>query len=224
VAISFVDATSGTGAVASPTIDLPTGLAADDVLILCAATDTTHTAGAATGWTHILSQADGTDSTLSVWWRLATGSEGATEVVAMFAAGESCAYGCVAYRGVDTSAPINQQASADNGASGSISGPSVTPAVDNCMIIQIHGGDHTAGFSATPDASPVANERVDQINAGTGAYIYLQDYLQGTAAAIALDSTKSSSMDDASIQLALKPAAGGGGVTNHFLSALGAGT
>ena len=75
------------------------------------------------------------------------------------------------------------------------------------MIVLFAGTDPTtASYTGTPDASPVATERHDAKNSGGSnyEYIYIEEYLQATRGAIALDVTGLTSDDYGHIQIAIR--------------------
>lgn len=208
MAVTFVNPSSGTFSTASPVITKPTGLASGHIWYAGFATDTTHAATAPSGWTVIQSIDTGTDSTLTVIRRVCDGTEGATVTLTnLFAASEGGCYGTVAYSGADNATPEAGSASAAFGSGTAKSGPSITPAVDNCMILQWVGGDGGVGTTVTPDASPVATERVDLNSPGDDTYLFCQEWLQGAAAAIALDATLSVTDSGCGIEIAVRPTA-----------------
>lgn len=186
--------TDNTTATRSPVINKPAGVVEGDVMLMFLVTNSTTTvaAGPIAGWEKVLDWNASTDATTTLWWKVATGSNGASWTMTnIFSATQRCDAVVIVYSGTEQTAPIHKSASASTTGT-SISGPSITPTVNNCMIVQFAGTDPTtASYTATPDASPVATERHDAKNSGGGSYEYIciQEYLQATRAAIALDYT-----------------------------------
>jgi len=133
-------------------------------------------------------------------------SAGSWTFTNLWSAATTGTWGAIAYTGSDGVDISASQAS-------NLSTPAVTPSVDNCMIVASYGDDVGAGGrTGTADASPAATERVDVTKSGEG-HTYMQEFLQTTAASVALDFTPTAGSLYAAFILALKPTAAGGGVT-----------
>lgn len=219
MAVAFVAAatTNIGGTSVSPTT--PAGVVDGHALIQVITTDSDHAISVApAGWTQVgTTQTDAaTDSSTSVFRKIASG-EGGTLTGPTFGTTENGLCAVLAYSGVDGSAPINAFAQS-TGTSGTQSSPSITPTVDNCMIVAIYGTDPAAGQAGTPETSPLAaTERVDAIN-GTLGYIYVQEFLQTTAAAVVLQPATITADNYSRFAVALTPATvgGGGGAEDTF--------
>jgi hypothetical protein len=202
----------------SPTVILPT-CATNDIVIVIICADTAPIFGGSppAGWTQIGSSvADSTgDQIAAVYWARVDG----TTVVSgsstppwtnILNSNESGMSAAIAFSGCTTSgSPINVSGSIGGGAATASDGPSITPTVNNCMIVGIRTIDPGAatrtftwdapftlrlGYSTTPSG----------VN-GTTAGIYIGTNLQTTAAAISpagdFDATEASSR----FSLALSP-------------------
>jgi hypothetical protein len=215
-AVSFVGCASTDPTTSSWTVNQPTVIDGD-VLVYAFVTNTAATLSGTepTGVDLAVQQAlSGTDSHLAVFRKVAA-SEGATlQFTSVWAQAEIGFAAVCAYRGVDNTTPLDVAAvSADAGSVTSVSGPAIVPANNGAMIIQIAGADPGGTYSGTDDASPDATERVDSQSADASGYVYWQDYLQPTAASLALDITALTSDTYSSAQVALRAAVGGGGGT-----------
>lgn len=159
-----------------------------------------------TGWALIgTAQAASTDSELRVYWKVAA-SEGASWSW-VWAATETGTAEVVTYTGAHATTPIDS--SAQGSASGTtIAAGALTAGVNDCMYMAVYGSDPVAGQSMTDDASPDGTERIDDIN-GTDSWIGMQDFLQGTAAAVTLEAVMTNSDTYSWFLVAIKPAAGG---------------
>ncbi len=117
-----------------------------------------------------------------------------------------------AYSGHNSSAPVSPAAANNNSiaAGTALASPSYTPGSAGSMVLAIFGfssnGDKRP---ATPDSSPAATERVDAVGNGN-VHLYVEEFLQGAAAAVTLDVTyTSSTLDNArALTFAVAPAAG----------------
>lgn len=221
MAISFqgsVATTDWTSATQSPVITAPASIQDGELLIMCLVTNTTTTmASSSAGWTLILDQAAGTDAEMGLYYKVASGEGANWTMTNVFNSTEVGRAIVMRYSGVDTTTPIHKQAS-NTGTLTSLAGPSITPTVSGCMILQFGGTDpSTSAYAATPDTSPTGTERFDGKDANSNAYICCQQYLQTAAAAIALDYTGLTSDSYAYAQIALNPSvtpfnASGGGI------------
>jgi hypothetical protein len=91
-------------------------------------------------------------------------------------------------------------------AASTISTPSITPSVDGCKVVAIYGVDtSTSPYPATPDSSPAATERIEAFFSTPNQSIYVQDYDQTTAAALALDATFTAGPSQIAYALAIAP-------------------
>jgi hypothetical protein len=215
-AISFVACASTEAANSTSwTVNLP-AVTNGDVLIFAFGTETTGNASGTppTGVSLILQQVGGTTDSQLTTFRKVASSEGATLAFpSIWANAEQGLAVVCAYQGVDNTTPLDVAAvSIDTGSVTSYSGPAIVPVTNGAMVIQILAADPNATFAGTDDASPDATERAE-VNHSVGgtSFVYWQDYLQPTAASLALDVTALNSDSYAAAQVALRPAAGGGG-------------
>ena len=211
MAITYVGATAGNQSGANLGTADPTGAQDGDLMILAVATDTNHNSNATpgSGWVKVAEQDVGTDSTLTVCYKIRSGAESST-LTNFFDASETGRIVIVAYRGVDQTTPLDVTS-----LFGSTSGTAwdtspITPVTDGCMVVAIWGTDPPAtNPTFTWDAG--ITERIDSdttpsgVNNATG-YITIGDKIVSPAAATALGGDASASDTPAGCILALRPA------------------
>jgi len=178
------------------------------------ASNTTITTPA--GWT-LLTQPAGASTRLPVFWRFLQSGDTAPS----FTLGTSrfwCTH-ATAFSGVDTGSPINQSSALDYAAATSYASASITPSVDNCMIVVCWGGKTASGVTQTvtipspwtdttggTTPSPTTPNQ-SAVAASTNQWATFQYLLQAGAAAVSESVTVGSSATAESYILALKPAA-----------------
>lgn len=207
--------TSGTAefvATASPVVAKPAGIQDGDLIVVFVATDTTHTFGALAGWDDIWLIDQGTDTSVSAVSKIASSEgSGSWTLTNYFGGAESGSAGVVVYSGVDTSNPIPAASIATlNSSSGTVkTWPSITPPRNGCMVVGIMGADPGAlGRNAAPSGSPLGTERVDFMGAVVAnGWVYAQDYLQTTAAAVTQQATLDAADGVGMIHFAVQPPA-----------------
>ena len=142
-------------AVGNPlTLTKPSGVQAGDLLMLFAMESSTGNSGFSdnvTGWNFGGTIGNSTqDAPTAWWWRIATGSEGATQDVTSSSAGNNVLMGWyLRISGVDQTTPINvsQSSTTDsNSTTHTISG--VTTSVNNCRIFYLLCNDDRKGAGA----------------------------------------------------------------------------
>lgn len=182
------------------------------------ATNTTITTPS--GWT-LLTQPAGSSTRLPVFWRFLQSGDTAPS----FTLGTSrfwCTH-ATAFTGVDTGSPINQSSALDYAAATSYTTSTITPGVNNCMIVVCWGGKTASGVTQTVTipatwtdttggtTSPTTPNQ-SAVAASVNQWATFQYLLQGTAAAVSESVTVGSSATAESYILALTPAATGGWV------------
>ena len=182
-----------TTATNSPVVAKPAGTADNDLILVYFVTNTTTTTETSiAGFTRIGNEVDiSADATCAVYYKIASSELSSWTFTNLFNSTERGMAVVVVYYNIDTANPINAYAQSSV-TSTAVSGPSITPAAGNSLIVQFVGADPgTATYSATPDSSPVATERFDAKDGSGSSYAYaaVQEYQQGTAATIALDYT-----------------------------------
>ncbi len=183
--------TATTGAGTSVTANVPAGVVNGDLLLLILGLGLDTAAPTTpTGWTLERSRDDATNGQgFRVYKRIAA-SEPSSYTVTLGVSSDWAAT-IVAYSGTTAiGSAVHAAADALNGNTTAQASPSVTPTVNDCMIVAIFSADSTANHTpVTPDASPAATERLEY-GTGTGDLnLYVEEFLQGTAAAVSLDAT-----------------------------------
>lgn len=208
---------SGTAGI---TPGLPTGWAEGDLFIL-QIESANQTIATPSGWTQVANspQSTGTAAAaggvrLAVFYRWATASESAPSIAD---SGDHTTALISAYRGVDPTAPINASAGGvDSSATTSISTPSVTTTVANCLVLHLLGLDKDAADSDTITGTwtnanlASITERHDQtVTSGAGGGVALVTAIKASAGSVgATTNTADSSTTHAYITLALAPVTG----------------
>ncbi len=163
-----------------------------------------------TGFTAIVTGTGTTDNgRLWVFRKVSDGSEGGS-VSATISTAKFGAKGAIAYSGVDNTTPEDVASTTNTNAAATATPAqtSQTTVTDGARIVAFFARRGVSGYTGTADASPAANELVDQNF--TEMYVFIEDYAQPSLGAIALDATISSSLDFwARAQVALRPAAAG---------------
>lgn len=208
MAVAFRDS-STSGAGASPvSVPKPAGVADNDAMLMeFTIDDSGGTVTTPTGWTYVDDIVNGGGLFRTYLFRKVAAGEPANYSVS-FTVATTGAGAIVAYSGVNTTTPIDTYAESAPGATATPASPSITPSVNDCMIVALFGNsNNNGGDTGTPDSSPAATERVDYSD--TGALFirhYIEDFLQGAAAAISLDFTNTISRLWTAYTVALKPA------------------
>jgi len=150
----------------SITIAAPAGVVANDLMLAIVADRGGNTSGIAStpaGWSLVTSTIDGPRLGMYLYRKLAGASE-PTAYTWTFAAANRSAIAIMAFRGVDTAAPIAAAAAQVSAASTSMAAPSITPGVANTMLV---------GFWATVNGNAVltapGSMSTNFFVAGTGA-------------------------------------------------------
>ncbi len=150
----------------SITVAAPAGVVANDVLLAIIADrggDTSGIASAPPGWTLATSTLDGARLGMYLYRRIVTAAEPA-DYTWNFSAANRSAIAVMAFRGVDTASPIAALNTQINGASSTMTAPSITPGIANTMLV---------GFWSTVNGNAVltapATMSTNFFVAGTGA-------------------------------------------------------
>ena len=199
---------SGSGTI---TINKPSGVVDNDLLIAFFSEDSNTPRITATGWTAFSGTGIGasgeivvgTSAVLQCFYKVA-GSEGASWNFT-----PSASYigvvGVIAYSGVDTTTPIDVAAGATPASGTTHTSASITPSVVNTMLVGIWMIDSNAANTwSTADMT----ERIDQ-STGSAAFVALSvhDLIYGSTSAVTKTATFTASDTAAVLLVALKPAA-----------------
>lgn len=152
MAVPVIEATTSVGEQqgSSITIDVPTGTAADDLLVAVFYTEADE--ATATGWNKIVYGFDTLHSvSISAYWRVATGSEPSDYTFTGLAATDYHGGAMLRISGADTSAPIVFGASRTRTGQGvnTVSLGALTTSIDDCLGIAAIGTWATVSSGAT---------------------------------------------------------------------------
>lgn len=144
------------------TVDVPAAYLQNDLLLILAESEN-QTIATPSGWSHVTNspQSTGTAAAagavqLAVFYKIAGASESS---VTVGDSGDHTTAIMLAFRGVDTSTPFNITAGGvDASTTSSLSCPSVTTTVDNCLIVNCIGLDKD--LADTDTLSSVANSNL----------------------------------------------------------------
>jgi hypothetical protein len=213
MAISFRSYTAGSSvATTDLVVTVPSGVQDDDLLFLIITTFSVISIPTPSGWTQAGSTQDvGTDSSTGVFYKIASSEGTSWTFTGFWPAATSCRWTSLSYPGVDTTTPLDVAVTQNS--SGFTTTPattSITPSNNNSMIVAMMCCDSGSNPTGTPDTSPACTERVDIASRPT---IYVQDYLQSTAAAVVIDGNFSSADTWASFAVALREDSGAAGLS-----------
>ena len=211
--IEFVAAAGNNfAATRSPTVNYPTCAANDILLAIFCADGTAAFGGSKAGWALLGSDTDILpDQTGAVFWKKADGSESGVSDpwTNIMDTNETGRVIVLAYRNCSTTSPINASNVSDRGSATAADTTSITPSVNNCMIV--------GAFTIDPGATPRTfawdagiTERIDYgttptAQNGSDAGIYVGDKLQTTAAASTLGGDFDGAEHSTAIAIALAP-------------------
>lgn len=188
-------------------LNVPAGTVDGDVMVAYVLTATGTTAATQASWTALDNQTGG--PTAASFYRIAS-SEPASYTFTVVDAQSSNGL-IVTYSGTHATTPINQHSAWNRLTStANATANTVTPSVDNCMILYLAGAGTSTAI--TPPAG--YTERVDFVVAST-ANVELAELLQTSAAATGNKTgTASGSTNTQGSLIALAPAAGGSAPAN----------
>lgn len=219
MAVTFVAAgsqASGTGAI---TAGLPSGIQTDDLLLLVVESANETITVNTSGWTQLASSPQGTGTAagtaatrLAVYWRWVDGTEANTSIAD---SGNHTIATIAAYRGVDTTSPLNAQAGTVNAsASTTCTFPSITTTVDNCLVLLINARalpDSNTNTQTTNHTNANLTGIVTDVqyntSAGNGGGFCVASGLKASAGSVGSSTaTNSTSTVTGVVTLALAPA------------------
>lgn len=181
MAISFVNKADAefSSLTASPVANLPSSLQSGDLLLAVAATDTNHNSSAPSGWTRVGEVDVSTDTTTTVIYRFATGSEGSTETLtSLFSTTEIGTVSVAAYRGVDPDCPVAAAAwLADTSSNTTWSTPSIDYFPEPDCALVLFGGMDPGAVPRTASAPTDFTERTDYSAATAIGWTWIGDYI-----------------------------------------------
>lgn len=210
MAVAFDNVTNTTVASSATwTVTKPAHVDDTDLVVVVMSQDNPATVSTApSGWTLIGSQAGGADGQIHVYGKIASSEPASWQWTFSVAKSGACSVGT--YTGAHPTSWLDVTPGLNTVTSATAESASITPTGDNRMIVAVYGCDPpAAGISGTPDTSPAATERVDFAETAMTGYVYWQDYLQATAAAVSLTGTFTASDSFGIAIFAIAPDAGG---------------
>lgn len=195
----------GAGSVAtgaSPTVPLPSSWAQNDLLVIVA-----HAAGnvqtTLSGWSVAVANLGGTSCRMSVFYKVAGASESS---VALGGSTQSSTRATMlAYRGINTLAPLDVVGTMANSNGSSLTTNSLTTTTANDLVISVFGTKSSGTGTLTMDAN--LDERVNVGSTSTLSGLAIGDELKVSAGATtARTTTWSLSNTWAAIAVSFKPA------------------
>ena len=199
MAVSYVASAWGTSGTATVTIAVPTGTADNDVMVaIVQRGGGVSEPDVPTGWTSI--DYESTGPSTRKYWKVASSEPASYDFTS---SGINIAGVISTYRGVDTTSPINANVYWNRLTGGSnITANTLTPSVDNCMIVFLGGVGGSTGTVTKPTGW---NAREEQVG---NQVICVADLLQTTAAATgSVTATTSLTANTQAAMVALTPAA-----------------
>lgn len=170
--VETTNTTNGTGASASPVVNLPTGIVSGDLLIVLFRTAIgTAGVGWPTGWTELVeSTADASDDAIAIGYRLADGTEGATITLTT----SSAKFAAVAYRISGAEEPATQapqNSAAVTGTSATPDPGSLSPTGGAKDYLWLWMGGWEAEQTSPPAGNPTNYTNPIGANSGTAGVI-----------------------------------------------------
>lgn len=185
MAISFINASANAAAASGNLTVTPPTTQTDDIMILAVSSHDNVAISLPAGWTIIDQSNNGTGLRATTAWKRCVGAEGAFTVT--HTAGNGIVANVAVYRGCSTgSNVINANLLTNNASSSTCTANSITPTVDNCMLIfTMHDSDNGASSAQDFATSPATiTERFDNSSSlGLDQAVSLADGLQTTASA-----------------------------------------
>lgn len=169
-------ATTGSGTASSLAISYPASIQANEVLVACVCNRTGNQApivGPGGGWTEAPNSPiyKGNSIALSVWYKVATGSESGSATWTTLFGGNpvvtKLAGGMARFSGVDTATPFHVTAGQAEGTTPTTthSTPSITTTLANCMLLELFSDRGTSTW--TPPSGNSETERIDVTTTGS---------------------------------------------------------
>ncbi|MEM8945429.1 MAG: hypothetical protein AAGD11_09610 [Planctomycetota bacterium] len=192
------------------TINVPSGYAADDLLIATVVTDGNEASSMTppSGWTEIyLGENNNGRVTLGIWWKLASSSEPSDYTFDW--SGNEEAYGwMMRFTGHNAASPIHDTGTTQ-GSSNTPSTVAVTTTEDNCMILRIGGFDDDDVSTGDAGMSGHTTITAEQSGSGSGtcsgAAAYAMLDAAGDSGTANFDLSGSGSEEFRTVTIAIEP-------------------
>ena len=187
----------------SLTVNKPSGVTADDVLVASIAVRNDESITAPAGWTQQYSD-DTSSMRMAVFTRTAEGSDGASYTWTFGDPVSTAIGGIIAFSGLDPVSPVDVSAGQVNGSSSSATAPSVSTTVGDATLVALYAIANDATF--TPPAG--MTERLDVLADTTadGAATTADVSVASAGATGTKVATASKSGDTIGVLVALRPA------------------
>lgn len=192
----------------------PAGCQDGDLLINALVTDTLHNTPNAppTGWTKIAEVDVGTDSTLSLFWKIRNGVENQVWT-GIFDANETGRAVTLAWRNADQTTPLDVAAVTGTEASTAYDAGPITPVTARAMGVAFFGGDPASDpYTFQWDAGITERIDSDTVPSGqnsTNSFLYVGEKLIDPPAATTLGGDATVGDEAAWIIIAIRPASSG---------------
>jgi hypothetical protein len=176
---TFVAAATPVGDnVASKAINKPTGTLEGDVMVTVVHTASDRTITPPSGWTHIHTSSVG-DHQVAVYRKVAGASEPGSYTWGISSSTTFILH-CLTYRGVDSSTPVDDEATAGSASTSSLNAPSVTTGRNRMVLV-------AAGFKNSTTVSTPSGTTSRSYFEGNGASTFASsrvcDFAQESAGA-----------------------------------------
>lgn len=184
MAVSFRSFSTGAFTSSSWATSLPSASAQNDCLLLAVVYDVSGggTITTPSGWTLESGNDDGANGrTRTYLFSKVQGASESAPTLAFSGTGDGL-YLMLAYSGADTTDPVDGTVQVgQSGGAATVTGPAITPSVDNCMVVGIFGTRDSANLSATGTPGTGYTERGEQQDSGRNVFLYAEEKLQSTA-------------------------------------------
>lgn len=140
----------------SPSVTKPTGTVDGDFVLVGSATDTVHVMTPPAGWTLVGSIDQGTDTTFSAFYKIASGEPSSWTFTNLFSTTEVGTTFALAASGVDQTTPLDGvvPVTLASAAANAQNWTALTPNTANAIVLGIGGSDpSSSGRAATPNAT-----------------------------------------------------------------------
>lgn len=193
VRIGFHESNSAGANAATITVNVPANVRAGDVMLAVVNVRNTNAVTANAAWTAIRNDTStGSNSRQWLYYRVITGVEPASYSWTLTSGRVTAAI--VAYRGVDTTAPVVTSLAQANASSTGITAPTVNTTVANAMLVSFFGTRDTTTINGPAGMT----ERAQDDSGGTGVTILVEDEFRATAG---FTGTRVASAADAAVNI-----------------------
>ena len=165
---------------------------AGDLLLLIVSNDTSYGSNTVSGWTRFIDRHNH-NQTVSVHWKIATGSESGVQRVYCAGSGSPTFGMMLRVTGADQTTPINASAAASQNAASGWNIPSVTTTVDDCLVLGIVCIDDNVDVYNETDYTEI----ISVLTAvGSDGHLWVGSQVKATAGVVAADGMNTGTADD----------------------------